>query len=333
LLRYDGCPLIIISREYFLPEELNRGLPKQLFWVEDAPMFTDAVLIERCYDAVVSPEHKQGNIGLKINHQTIEALKSKFELEASVTTEKLAPLLAPLFAFIKPTLKGSGAVEGNSQSTLAQESTIELEPISTPQRQLKQLALHYLINHSSRVFFEDNPSRPAWHDPTAIDQVPRLLVFLSLPSIAEAAEKGIPQAKLIPTAAEFADGAIVQLYKNLNFGSGAPLPDYPERGSVEQLRVERKVYWKWFENHFSATKAMVAVEEAASKHGRIRWIDYRLPISVEGDTLHLHLSPGGAFDTGVLAYNFIKRGFKHGIRLVGTLKSEPDMNVLAVYDR
>ena len=69
-------------------------------------MFTDTVQIQRLYDAVVSPEHKQGNIGLKINQQTIEALKSKFE-EASITTEKLAPLLAPLFAFIKPTLKGA----------------------------------------------------------------------------------------------------------------------------------------------------------------------------------------------------------------------------------
>ena len=29
----------------------------------------------------------------------------------------------------------------------------------------------------------------------------------------------------------------------------------------------------------------------------------------------------------------IKRGYKHGIRLVGTLKSEPDMNVLAIYER
>ena len=78
---------------------------------------------------------------------------------------------------------------------------------------------------------------------------------------------------------------------------------------------------------------MIAVEQAALEHKRIRWIDYRVPLTDEGDTLHLHISPAGKYDTGVFAYNFIKRGFKHGLRLVGTLKSEPDMNVLAIYDK
>lgn len=78
---------------------------------------------------------------------------------------------------------------------------------------------------------------------------------------------------------------------------------------------------------------MVVVENAASKNGRIKWIDYRLPISHEGDTIHLHVCPNGDYDTGVFAYNLIKRGFKHGLRLVGTLKSEPDMNVLAIFEK
>jgi hypothetical protein len=43
--------------------------------------------------------------------------------------------------------------------------------------------------------------------------------------------------------------------------------------------------------------------------------------------------PAATYDTGTFAYNFIKRGYKHGIRLVGTLKSEPDMNVLAIYEK
>ncbi len=75
------------------------------------------------------------------------------------------------------------------------------------------------------------------------------------------------------------------------------------------------------------------VEQAAATNGRIRWIDFRLPLTTEGDTLHLHIVAGGEFDTGVLAYNFIKRGYKHGLRLVGTMKSEPDMNVLAVFEK
>lgn len=78
---------------------------------------------------------------------------------------------------------------------------------------------------------------------------------------------------------------------------------------------------------------MVVVEEAAAENGRIRWIDYRVPLTEDGDTLHLHLCPSGNYDTGTFAYNFVKRGYKHGLRLVGTLKSEPDMNVLAIYDK
>jgi len=112
-------------------------------------------------------------------------------------------------------------------------------------------------------------------------------------------------------------------------------PSYPDRiGSTPQeLRTERREYWRWFDTNFSATQAMIAVEEASREHGRIQWIDYRVPVTTEGDTLHLHVCPEGKFDTGVFAYNFIKRGYKHGLRLVGTLKSEPDMNVLAIYER
>ena len=53
----------------------------------------------------------------------------------------------------------------------------------------------------------------------------------------------------------------------------------------------------------------------------------------KGDSLHLHVHSFEKYDTGDLAYNFVKRGFKHGIRIVGTLKSEPDMNVLAIYEK
>ena len=56
-------------------------------------------------------------------------------------------------------------------------------------------------------------------------------------------------------------------------------------------------------------------------------------VGIEGDTLHLHVCPHGKSDTGTLAYNLIKRGFKHGLRIVGTLELEPDMNVLAIYEK
>jgi hypothetical protein len=105
-------------------------------------------------------------------------------------------------------------------------------------------------------------------------------------------------------------------------------------GKESDLVAKRKKYWSEFEKNFNPQAAMEAVEDAATaKRGRISWIAYRLPIGNDGTTLHLHVSPRGLYPTGDFAYNLIKRGYKHGIRLVGTLKSEPDMNVLAIYER
>ncbi|MGA2716134.1 MAG: hypothetical protein ABSG41_23795 [Bryobacteraceae bacterium] len=147
--------------------------------------------------------------------------------------------------------------------------------------------------------------------------------------------RNIPPTRIIPTAAEFSNGKIIQIYRHLTFVENETLPEYPDsRQSPGGLGDARREYWKWFDKNYSATKAMIAVEDAAADNGgRINWIDFRLPISSTGDTLHLHVCPGGKFDTGTFAYNFIKRGHKHGLRLVGTLKSEPDMNVLAIYDK
>jgi hypothetical protein len=40
----------------------------------------------------------------------------------------------------------------------------------------------------------------------------------------------------------------------------------------------------------------------------------------------------GDYDTGVFAYNFIRRGERYGLRIVGSLKSKPALNVLAAYE-
>jgi hypothetical protein len=66
--------------------------------------------------------------------------------------------------------------------------------------------------------------------------------------------------------------------------------------------------------------------------GRIDWIDFRI---VGFDTgvpvpIQLHLSPRGQFSMGTFAYQLIRRGEKHGIRLLGTLKKGEDVNVLAI---
>ena len=40
----------------------------------------------------------------------------------------------------------------------------------------------------------------------------------------------------------------------------------------------------------------------------------------------------GDYDTGVFAYNLVRRGERYGLRIVGSLKSQPSLNVLAIYE-
>lgn len=308
-------------------------LPKPLFWLADAPLFIDSDQVERFYDAVARPQKKEGTTILETTDENVRELKGKLNVEAGVSTTDLAALLAPFLAFVKPTLKGSAEGEASKQVSAGKKNSIEMYPVETPQSQLEALTLFYLANYAKRVFFATSNTTD-WRNPKSICDVPRSLVFLDLPSFEESQATATPSTKLIPTAAEFENGKIVQIYPTLLANSGERPPSYPEKATnPDALRAERKKYWQWFETNYSATRAMVAIEESASANGKIRWIDYRLPLTADGETLHLHVCPSGRYDTGVLAYNFVKRGFKHGVRLIGTLKSEPDMNVLAIYEK
>lgn len=302
----------------------NDKLPAELEWLGDAPLFIDSDQVFRFYDAVARPAGEVVKTVDSLSDDQKKKIAAKLKADISVEPGPLASLLSPVFSFLKPSVTVGGEAAGEYESSTSRGRTTEVVSIRTPQRRLVDLAIHYLIEQTDRLFFVDNPTETTWRDPATISQTPRALAFLNLP----------PGVKLIPTAAEFENGEIELIYDKLDFGE--PLPTYPEKGN--NVIEDRKAYWGWFQGKFSATKAMLAVENAVavnSDHprGRIRWIDYRLPIDDEGNTLHLHLSPRAEYDTGVFAYNLIKRGFKHGIRLVGTLKSEPDMNVLAIYDR
>ena len=41
----------------------------------------------------------------------------------------------------------------------------------------------------------------------------------------------------------------------------------------------------------------------------------------------------GDYDTGVFSYGIIRRGERFGLRIVGSLKSQPALNVLAIYEK
>ena len=48
---------------------------------------------------------------------------------------------------------------------------------------------------------------------------------------------------------------------------------------------------------------------------------------------HLHVDAHGDYDTGVFAYNLIRRGWRFGLMIVGSLKSQLALNVLAIYEK
>ncbi|QGJ71803.1 Hypothetical protein PBC10988_35120 [Planctomycetales bacterium 10988] len=308
-------------------------LPNQLIWLADAPLFVDSHQIDCFFDAVVQPSSKVVKWLSSRDDGSKVALSAKGKGGGKLD---VSSALGPLGKFFPGLGEISAEIEGSGRGDLTSNnhSATEYAPIQSPQRQLLGLTLHYLANQSERVFLIDDPADESWRTKDVLTDVPRALVFLELHGT-ESNQQSEEHfgTMLIPTAAEFDDGVVVPIYPELTRASGEKPPKYPETGSAVKLLNDRREYWKWFSKEFSADQAMRAIERAASQHGRIRWIDFRVPITNQGDTLHLHVVPAAKYDTGVFAYNFVKRGFKHGLRLVGTLKSEPDMNVLAIYER
>lgn len=290
-------------------------------WLADAPLFIDAAQVESFFDAIATPTDRLGIVTLTLGEgDTVRDISEKAKAgEASLKI-----------------LKGSlGKTDSHEESeTTSKNRAIVYEPIRTPQRQLSLLASHYQDNYEKRAFYVTDPTIGAWRDAKEILETPRALVFLDLPGRDEAKRLNVPSTKFIPMAAELENGKIIPIFKTLHARSGERPPKYPawdiEPAEFQKLKT---AYWEWYDKNFDPLGAMAAVEKAASKNGRIRWIDFQVPITSGHETLHVHMVPGGKYDTGVFAYNCILRGFKFGLRLVGTLKSDPDMNVLAVYDK
>jgi hypothetical protein len=295
------------------------SLPNQLLWLADAPLFIDGEQIESFYDAVVRPYYKQGltQVG---NQSALEAaLAGELGLEAEFDSGKLIELMAAWLPKLKATASGKLSTSGNISSS--NNTSTEWHPIETPQRQLEQLVLHYLFYQPERLFIDDAPAtdseRKHWTLNGWIQELPRGLVLLDFP----------PGTKFIPTFGEYGENHVVgEIFKSIP-GETNAYPTMP-------TEIEKRAYWNQFVKKFDLQASVVAVETGGGvADGRIQVIDYRVPISDDGRTLHLHLHPRGNYPTITFAYNMIRRGFEHGLRIVGTMKSEPDMNVLGIYEK
>jgi hypothetical protein len=325
---------------------ITKVLKSNIGWLADAPLFIDGDRIDSFYDAVVHPKYEEEQVKLQVTEDVVERINHEFNLSGKLSLGSLGAF----FVGLLPTgeISAGTRVGGGRDEREVKTQEITLRPISTPQSQLVQLTLHYLINQPERLFLLDDLSDPTsrsgnslWNDPQTISGVPRELVFLNLPSREEAYEHGILPTKLIPMTVEFENGEVEFLYEKLKKGEEWP-PVYPEdlegESTPEKLADERRTYWYWFERSFGPRRAMMAIEEAAHGKGRIRWITYRVPLNSDSDnekseTLHLSISPAENYDTGTFVYTLIRHGYEHGLRMVGTLRSEPSMNVLAIYEK
>ena len=295
----------------------GRELPGELLWLLDAPMFIDTNQVEAFYDAVLRPDYEGASL----------------TLSDSVTRGVKVGGEATIGAAIPWLVKGETKVTGETERSraLGQEATLNV--VSNPYRHLLALAIHYATEKNDRLVLRrengtakcgDADMGLAWTEDGFIRKSPRALLLIDFP----------PGTKLIPAALELEEGQVVPVlgdFADRLTESGEEPPKYPGSDSGA---ADREKYWQWFVDRYNDRAALETVEKTMQDGHKLAWIDFRVPLAVDsGPMMHLHIVPRGQYETGAFAYNFISRGFKHGIRLVGTLKSEPDLNVLAIFER
>lgn len=311
------------------------GNYEYLKWLADAPLFIDEAQVNALHDATLRPESEQEYVEINVTNKLLTKLDLKVGAEGELG---LPDFLTTFIPGLSAKAKVKSEASGVAETAKSNENKIRLRAIHNPQRKLQELVLHYAANQTERLHFvsPSDLSEIGWRDPKEITKAPRMLVFLDLPSLEEIhSDSNLVPTIIIPAAAEFSDGTIKEIYADLQklLQIDTRYPPGKKDQSITELREDRMKYWNTFANAFIDTKAMISVEEAAKGMGKLRWIAYRLRLSTNGDTLHLQCNPAEKYDTGVFAYNLIKRGHKHGLRIIGTLKSEPDLNVLAIYEK
>jgi hypothetical protein len=299
-------------------EQVLEKLPGSIGWLLDAPLFIDEKQVEAFYDAVLRPDFEGTAVTLS------DSIAATTTIGSGVTVGAAIPWL----------VKAEGTAKAEATDRRDETRQASFRRVVNPYRHLVALALHYASKQPNRLVLASPPTRiidgdgidlrRAWSGSDFIGKVPRALAMIELP----------PGTIFIPAALELEDGRVVQLYNELAPRLQQPkkpsAPDYP---GAQASPAKRDEYWQWFADYFNDRHALQVVEGAAEQ-GRIAWIAFRVPMDgTKGPFLHLHIAGRGQYETGVFAYNLINRGRKHGMRLVGTLKTEPDLNVLAIFER
>ncbi|WP_144240232.1 hypothetical protein [Natrinema altunense] len=298
-------------------EEQNEDLQELPRWLLDAPHFIDDKRINSFYDAVIRPKAKiEESITITVQKEDVKEIKKEFGIGIEIQPPDIVNMVTPF-------LRAGGGQTGSYTRFGRRKNEIRLNEINTPQRQLIQLLLQYFIKHPDRIGVVQNRlSQDGWYvNPERIRKPPKQLILLDLPPKNVVVDTPRPETMLIPTSAEFTNGEIVKLYTDDRFQSA-----YQQR---EELKKKGRESWKPFLEAYDPLDATEVIEDTIS--GKIEWINYRLPLNKEGKTAQIRFSPSGEYHNGDFAYNLVYMGHKHGLRIVGTVQSEPEINVLAAY--
>jgi hypothetical protein len=305
-----GLPGRTVSTPLAVADGYEEHVPDALLWVKDAPLFIDDENLGRFYDAVVRPAFKENvPFKLKISEGQKKDLQAKLGGKGKLG---LAPWLSSI---LNAEVEVSAEGQVSKGSTFGFEQEVTFEPISTPQRQLVQLMVFYALNQPARLMVGGIEGPLEWQRSGGIAAVPRGLAFIDLP-------RG---TKFIPMAAEFSNGKVVTLFDKLPGSANAQPPAFE--------REKKQAYWEWYAANFDPARSVEVIESASAANGKIEWIDFRVPLNSQAEMMHVHLEARGRYFTGALAYMIVRRSLGHGLRLVGTLKDGPDINVMALYEK
>lgn len=301
-----------------------------VFWfLVDAPMFIDASLVDRFHDALIRPE------SVMVSVTDSQAAKEEAQRKFGVQGKGKADVPFVLGLALKGSFDHRFTRENSAQHTQ------QLQIPRTSERLLEEVIAFYLAHFPERIVIVSpvdkkvtravklaSENELSYEDLDRIcnTQGPRPLILIDAP----------PGAKVMPMAGEFKDGNVEVIYNALVAAlstSDDPLKRF-DRGMSAEVKAER---WEELVRRFDARVAMHVLEDAGKQHdgARFEWIDFRMAWGEGGSPspLHLHVCPDGRYTMGTFAHAFVRRASSNGVRVVGTLKTGGDVNVLAIYER
>lgn len=306
--------------------ELLEGLSRhpQLWWLTDVPLFLDVPSVDRLHGAIVQPEYVllQSQETAQRSHTKTEADELQAGLEGSI----------PAFLKIGTQAKiSSGTATGLSA---AQQLTKQF--IYSSEQRLQEIVVAYWEKRPERVLFAIAGEGElislagktlSWRDAEALTDLPgpRPLMFFDLP----------PRSAILPMAGETVEGTTILLADRLIerlAKMGRTIPPFPSDDDPD-VSARKDAHWAALVEHYHSWSALEVIEEGFSSGHWIEWIDYRLKLPSRQRPVHIHFAPRGKVATGEFAYNFVRRGYKVGLRIVAQLKKGCDMNALALYER